>query len=611
MRILALASILPRAENITSSATPFFHLCLSGERQPLTDKNKTDPGNLGKSLDPVYQSVNPSPVRQAGVPLVTRIASLSYKATNEPFLQYKRGSAERQQLDSTMQSMLSQAPFEVPLCIGAEELTSSEAKKQVLPFDHGRTLANYYYATEQQIDQAIAVALKARHSWSRTSFDERAGIFLKAADIISGKRRCEILGSTILGQAKTIFQAEIDAAAELADFLRFNVQFASEALKYQPISTPDAQNRVVYRPNEGFWASIPPFNFTAIGGNLASAPALMGNVVLWKPSDTAVYSNYVVYRIFREAGLPPGVINFVPADGPTFGRVVTRHAQLAGVNFTGSTKTFRHILKEIANNLTNYRGYPRAIGECGGKNYHFVHPSADLEAAAVSTIRSAFEYSGQKCSACSRLYVPVSLWPKLRSLLLEHHRQLKVGSPLDVDTFTSAVIDRAAFDKISGYLNHAKSCPDIEVIAGGGTDDKTGYFIEPTILLTKNPLDKIMKDDIFGPIVCAYLYEDSKVDETLDLLDSTTDYALTGSVFAKDEAFIKKATDRLIDTAGNFYVNVQSTGSVVGQQPFGGARLSGTNDKAGGPQYTLRFTSPISIKTQQLPVASWKQAHML
>ncbi|CAH8610880.1 unnamed protein product [Dicrocoelium dendriticum] len=339
--------------------------------------------------------------------------------------------------------MQSESPFEVPICVADAQLTSADRKKRVLPFDHSRTLAHYYYASEQQLRDAINVALKARETWSRTTFDERAHIFLKAADLVSDKYRLSLLAATMLGQGKTIFQAEIDAAAELADFLRFNVQFASEALRYKPIDTKEANNRLIYRPNEGFWAAISPFNFTAIAGNLPSAPALMGNVVLWKPSDSSIHSNYLIYRVFRESGLPPGVINFVPADGPTFGGVVTKHPLLAGINFTGSTTTFRTILSDIASNLGIYRGYPRTIGECGGKNYHFVHTSADLEAAALGTIRSAFEYSGQKCSACSRLYVPSTVWPKLRTLLLEHHRQLKVGTPLESDTFTSAVIDHA------------------------------------------------------------------------------------------------------------------------------------------------------------------------
>ncbi|KAK4469267.1 hypothetical protein MN116_006836 [Schistosoma mekongi] len=534
-----------------------------------------------------------------------------FKALNEPVLLHKPGSMERHRLDDTLANMKLTAPHHVPICIGSSELLSEHPRKQVWPFEHSETLAHFYYASEEQIKCAIQSCLAARHSWSRTSFDERAKIFLRAADLISDKHRMELLASTILGQAKTIFQAEIDAAAELADFLRFNVQFASEALLYKPINTKDAKNEVVYRPNEGFWAAIPPFNFTAIAGNLASAPALMGNVVIWKPSDTAVYSNYLVYRLFRQAGLPPGVINFVPADGPTFGKIVCEHPQLAGINFTGSTRTFRTILKAIGSNLDKYRGYPRAIGECGGKNYHFIHPSANLEEAALGTIRSSFEYSGQKCSACSRLYVPENLWSKFKHLLLVHYNQLKIGSPLDSDTFTSAVIDHSAFNKISNYLRYASSCPDIEVIAGGRGDDSIGYYIQPTILLTKNPTDKLMKDDIFGPIVCTYLYRENEIEKTLDLIDTTTDYALTGSIFAQDEEFIKYATDRLIDTAGNFYVNVQSTGSVVGQQPFGGARLSGTNDKAGGPQYTLRFTSPLSIKTQIKPIPSWKQAHMV
>ncbi|KAA0190706.1 Aldehyde dehydrogenase 4 family member A1 [Fasciolopsis buskii] len=582
------------------------------------------------------------------------VVSLSYKATNEPIMQHRRGSQERKRLDGTIQSMLQQSPYEVPICIGSEEFTSSTQKKQVLPFDHRRSLANFYYASEQQLKNAITAALKAREIWSRTEFDTRARIFLKAADMISDQNRFQLLASTMLGQAKTIFQAEIDAAAELVDFIRFNVQFASVcSLCPQSISSsPSLFDRMPFVSNPstlpmlriesfidplklGFWAAIPPFNFTAIAGNLASAPALMGNVVLWKPSDSAV--------IFREAGLPPGVINFVPADGSTFGSVITKHPQLAGVNFTGSTRTFRTILKEMSKNLELYRGYPRTIGECGGKNYHLIHPSADVNEAALATIRSAFEYSGQKCSACSRLYVPASLWPKMKSLLLEHHRQLKIGSPLDHDTFTSAVIDQTAFRKISGYLDYAKSCPDIELIAGGNADDSRGYFIEPTILLTKNPTDKVMKypsllhsisligicfptiphsivfrslfrstfqDDIFGPVVCAYVYNDNQIEQVMDLVDSTTDYALTGAIFAKDQKFIQRATDRLLDTTGNFYVNVQSTGSVVGQQPFGGARLSGTNDKAGGPQYVLRFTSPLSIKTQKTPITSWKQQHM-
>ncbi|KAA3672084.1 1-pyrroline-5-carboxylate dehydrogenase, partial [Paragonimus westermani] len=540
------------------------------------------PLNVGKTTPPIWPSVVfrlPCLARRFSRWLVcqsilpcSQVSHLSYKAVNEPVWSHKRGSPERQKLEATLQVMQSTAPHEVPICIGAEQLMSSERMKQ--PFNHSQTISHFYYASTEQISKAIDVALQARESWSRTTFDDRAHIFLKAADLISDKYRFDLLASTMLGQAKTIFQAEIDAAAELADFLRFNVQFASEALSYKPISTADAENRVVYRPTEGFWAAIPPFNFTAIAGNLASAPALMGNTVLWKPSDTAIYSNYLVYNVFREAGLPPGVINFVPADGPTFGSVITRHPQLAGVNFTGSTRTFRTILKEIAKNLDIYRSYPRTIGECGGKNYHLVHQSADLEAAALGTIRSAFEFSGQKCSACSRLYVPSALWPKMRTFLLEHHRQLKVGSPLEPDTFTSAVIDRAAFEKVSGYLDYAKSCADIEIIAGAEADDSQGYFIQPTILLTKNPKDKLMKDDIFGPIVCVYVYDDDKVDEAMDLIDSTTDYALTGSVFAKDNAFVERATTRLIDTVGNLYVNVQSTGSVVGQQPFGGARLS-------------------------------------
>ncbi|KAL3317325.1 Delta-1-pyrroline-5-carboxylate dehydrogenase, mitochondrial [Cichlidogyrus casuarinus] len=523
--------------------------------------------------------------------LISRSLSIRwYKAVNEPVLLHKPGSEERRKLDSELADMLSKAPFN--------------------PFEHGKKLARFSYADKGQIAEAIETAIEARKKWSRVPFEKRAEILLKAADLVSNSYRYKLLAATILGQAKTIFQAEIDAAAEMADFFRFNVQFAYQMLEYSPIDGPDCSNSSLYRPTEGFWAAIPPFNFTAIAGNLATAPILMGNAVLWKPSDTAVLSNYITYTLLLEAGIPEGVINFVPADGPTFGEVVTSHPMLAGINFTGSTKTYRHILKTMANKIELYRGYPKTIGECGGKNFHFVHPSADLAEAALGTVRSAFEYSGQKCSACSRCYVPKGSWDQFRDLLLQHHKQLKLGSPLENDTFTSAVIDKTAFNKIKSYLDYAVSNPKVEVVAGGKYDGSKGYFIEPTILRTDDPKDKLMTDDIFGPVVTVFVYEENRLSEALDLVDSTSDYALTGSIFAKDEQFIKSTKDRLIDCTGNLYINAQSTGSIVGQQPFGGARLSGTNDKAGGPQYVSRFCSPLSIKTQQKPIQHWRQAHM-
>ncbi|KAL7063391.1 hypothetical protein AAHC03_01865 [Spirometra sp. Aus1] len=534
----------------------------------------------------------------------------SFIAINEPIQTYAVKSPEREKLESALQEMKSKAPLTVPICIGSDELTSQEVFTHPFPFDNKQTFVKCHMADEKQVKKAVETCLKARESWFRQPFKQRADVFLKAADLIAGKYRYELLAATMLGQGKTIFQAEIDAAAELADFLRFNVQFAEAALDYKPLSTEDCYNQVIYRPTEGFWAALPPFNFTAIAGNLASAPALMGNAVIWKPSPSAVYSNYVVFKILLEAGLPPGVINFVPADGPKFGSVITREPTLAGINYTGSTQVFKILLKAIAQNMDLYNTYPRTVGECGGKNYHFVHPSANTTDVALATLRSAFEYSGQKCSACSRLYVPASLWGSIRDMLVELMSKVKVGSPLEKETFTSAVIDANAFKKVSGYIDYAKGCPDLQLIAGGGCDDSVGYYIQPTFYKTNDPHNKLMLDDIFGPVLTAFVYEDNKLDEAMDLVDKTSVYGLTGSVFAQDEEFIAKFADRMIDSVGNLYINTQSTGSVVGNQPFGGARLSGTNDKAGGPHYVLRFTSPIAIKTQRAPLSSWKQIHM-
>merc|ERR1719471_2502196 len=416
----------------------------------------------------------------------------------------------------------------------------------------------------------------------------------------------------MLGQAKTVIQAEIDAAAEMIDFFRFNAFFGKELLKYQPISEkPESTlNLMRYRSLEGFIASVTPFNFTAIAGNLAYTPCIMGNVTLWKPSDTAILSNYLIYKIFREAGFPEGLVNFLPSDGPVFGKVVTSHNELAAINFTGSVPTFQWLWKAVGQNLDNYTGFPKLIGECGGKNYHFVHPTADVDSVVTSSTRSAFEYQGQKCSACSRMYVPESLWPKVKEGLAETQKSLKVGTPLEFDTFMSAVIDGKSFARIKSYIDHAKSGPNTKIVAGGTYDDSVGYFVQPTVVETSSTEDRIFKEEIFGPVVTAFVYPDSQTEAMLGHVVKDTPYALTGAIFSQDQAFADAATEKLKGSAGNFYVNDKSTGSVVGQQPFGGARLSGTNDKAGGPHYMLKWASPQAVKQTFVPLPSVSYPYM-
>ncbi|XP_064642543.1 delta-1-pyrroline-5-carboxylate dehydrogenase, mitochondrial-like [Lineus longissimus] len=533
---------------------------------------------------------------------------LKYTCENEPVLDYLAGSEERKNLEAALKKY--EGVTEVPICIGDEEIKTSDIRHQVAPFDHQRKVAKFHYATPAIVQKGIDSCMSARKDWEATPIEKRAEIFLKAADLIAGKYRGEILATTMLGQGKTIVQAEIDAAPELIDFLRFNVMFAAKNLTYTPISTERYIDTLRYRGMEGFWAAVSPFNFTAIGGNLSGTPALMGNVVMWKPSDTAVLSNYLVYRIYREAGLPPGVINFVTADGPVFGNAVTASPDLCGVNFTGSVKTFQHLWKQVGMNLEKYKTYPRLIGECGGKNYHFVHKSADTESVINGTIKSGFEFGGQKCSACSRIYVPESKWAEVKDGLIARHKQIKLGSPLEQDSYLSAVIDDKAFGRIKSYIDHAKTAPDLTVIAGGKYDDSKGYYVEPTIVESKNPREKIMQEEIFGPVVTAYVYPDNEWREILDVINTTSPYGLTGSVYAQDEGVVNEAVESLKQTAGNFYINDQSTGSVVGQQPFGGARLSGTNDKAGGPHYVLKFCSPQSIKRTVVPVTEWKYPYM-
>lgn len=534
-----------------------------------------------------------------------------FTVKNEPILEYLNDSSERKHLNDALKNV-SENVEEIPIIIGDEKFTSNDVRYQVMPHNHKKKIAKFYYANSNLIKKAIQVSKKAQLEWDLVPLKERVSIWMKAANLMATKYRMELNATTMAGQSKTVIQAEIDSAAELIDFFRFNAYFAQELTRYQPISTNPkvTLNSLRYRGLDGFVAAISPFNFTAIGGNLAFTPALMGCAVLWKPSDTALLSNWTIFKVMKEAGVPPGVVNFIPTDGPVFGDTITSSPFLAGINFTGSVPTFNRLWMQVGQNINSYQNYPRLIGECGGKNYHFIHPSADLVSVVNGTLRSAFEYCGQKCSACSRLYVPVSLWSKIREGLLEIRDTLKVGDVSEFDSFMSAVIDKKAFDQIKGYIEFAKNSPDLQIIAGGGYDDSIGYFIQPTIVQTKNPKNKIITEEIFGPVLTVYVYKDSEVDTTLELIGSSTPYALTGAVFAQDESFLKTALDKLKYTAGNFYVNDKSTGSVVAQQPFGGSRMSGTNDKAGGPHYVLRWATPQSIKETFVPLTEVKYRYM-
>lgn len=530
---------------------------------------------------------------------------------NEPILDYLPGSEERRALECALKETASKCE-DIPIIIGGEEFRTKDVRYQVMPHNHSKKIAKFYYATPDLIKKAIDTSAKAQKCWDSVPLRERIDIYHKAADMMSSEYRQKLNAATMLGQAKITIQAEIDSSAELIDFMRFNAYFAKEATKYQPISEDPSVtlNSMRYRGLEGFVAAISPFNFSAIGGNLAYAPALMGCSTLWKPSDTAILSNYTIFKIMTEAGMPSGVVNFVPADGPVFGSAITQSPHLAGINFTGSVPTFNWLWTEVGKNINKYINFPRLIGECGGKNYHFIHPSADVTTAVNSTIRSAFEYSGQKCSACSRAYIAESIWNKMKPKMLEVRDQLKVGDVTEYDTFMSAVIDKAAFKRIKGYIEHAKKSDKLEIIGGGKCDDSKGYFVEPTIVITKDPYEKIFREEIFGPVLSIFVYKDKDLDEALELIGKSTPFALTGAVYAQDREFLESALEKLKDTAGNFYINDKSTGAVVGQQPFGGARMSGTNDKAGGPHYVLRWASPQSIKETFVPTDSWSYPYM-
>jgi len=504
-------------------------------------------------------------------------------------------------LEKCLQEMQSSV-HEVPILIGGKEYWTDEVRYQRMPFEHERKLAKFSYANQELIEKACETALEAGKEWDLTPAEQRAELFERAADLVSGKYRPLLNAATMLGQAKVVKQAEIDSAAELADFFRFNSYYMRMLPKWlQPKSTDVEKNHLELRALDGFVAAISPFNFTAIGGNLVGAPALMGNSLVWKPSDTAIYSGYLIMKLLQEAGLPVGVINFVPSEGLDFGRLITANSRLAGVHFTGSLMTFQWLWSEIGLNIKRYESFPRLIGECGGKNYHLIHVSANIEVAAAQTIRSAFEYSGQKCSACSRLYVPASKWAEMRRILVEKVSSLKVGPPTDFSSYTSAVIDEAAFRRIESYLNFARTIGhEVKVVHGGQTNSEIGYYIEPTILETTNPRNRLMLEEIFGPVMTVFVYQDHKLDETMDLINENP-FSLTGAIFAQDEQFLARAKRRLRMSAGNMYINDKSTGAVVGQQPFGGSKHSGTNDKAGGPYNLMRWTNQQTVKRNLSP----------
>ncbi|KAL8387793.1 hypothetical protein RB595_009670 [Gaeumannomyces hyphopodioides] len=529
------------------------------------------------------------------------------KVANEPNQHYAKGSAQREGLTAALEALKSKGPLEVPIVVGGKEIKTSSTGTQVNPADHKTVIATYSKASPEDVSRAIDSALAAKASWASLPFHDRAAIFLKAADLISTKYRYEIMAATMLGQGKNAWQAEIDSAAELCDFLRFNVQYAEELYAQQPQhNSPGVWNRVEYRPLEGFVYAVSPFNFTAIAGNLPGAPALLGNVVVWKPSDFAIGSNWLLYNILLEAGLPRDVVQFVPGDPEEVTKVALSHRQFAALHYTGSTAVFRKLYGQVGAGVGEgrYVSYPRIVGETGGKNFHVVHSSADVDNAAVQTVRGAFEYQGQKCSATSRLYAPKSLWPQLKQRLVEETEKLKIGDPGDHSNFVGPVIHKASFKKLSGVIDEAKSDSKLKLLTGGKYDGSKGYFVHPTIYETTDPHHKLLSTELFGPVLTAYVYDDTGADpaaafgEVCKLVDSTSEYGLTGSVFAADRAAVRFAEEALRGSAGNFYVNCKSTGAVVGQQPFGGGRASGTNDKAGSQNLLGRFVSVRTIKEE-------------
>lgn len=528
---------------------------------------------------------------------------------NEPIYTYTEGTPERQALEKELEKQ-SNTPIEIPLIIGGKEVKTGDIAKVVSPHNHQNVIATYHQAGEKEVQMAIDAALEAHKQWSVMSWVERVSIVLKAAELISKKYRYLINAATMVGQGKNAFQAEIDAVCETVDFIRFNAHYVSEIYNDQPHSEIGNLNRVEYRPLEGFVFAITPFNFTAIASNLALSPALLGNTVVWKPATTALLSNYYLMKIYQEAGMPDGVINFIPGPGAPIGNQVLKHKDLAGIHFTGSNGTFNHLWRSVANNLENYRSYPRVVGETGGKDFIFVHPSAHVDEVATAMVRGAFEYQGQKCSAASRAYIPESLWPELKKKIGRNMRLIKKGDVKDFCNFVNAVIDDKAFKNITSYIEKARASSEAEIIEGGTYDDSVGYFIDPTIILTTNPHFLTMEEEIFGPVLTVYVYKDEEFEQTLELCNQTSPYGLTGSIFSKDRYATVKACQVLRYGAGNFYINDKPTGAVVGQQPFGGSRQSGTNDKAGSYLNLLRWISPRTIKETFLPATDFRYPFM-
>ena len=526
---------------------------------------------------------------------------------NDPNLTYAPGTPERAELKARLASMASET-VDIPIIIGGKEIRTATTEKSVMPHKHGHVMGHFHKATADHVRQAVDAALVARKEWSSWSFEDRAAVFLRAAELLTTTWRSTIVAATMLGQSKTAYQAEIDAASELVDFWRFNVAFAQDLLSEQPSSNHAIWNQMEYRPLEGFVYAISPFNFTAIGGNLAGAPALMGNTVVWKPAGTAMLSNYYVMKLLEAAGLPPGVINFVPGNAVEISNVLLDHPELAGIHFTGSTAVFNSMWQRVGQNLGKYRGYPRLVGETGGKNFIVVHASADPQEVAVAAVRGAFEFQGQKCSAASRMYVPKSRWHDIRDRMVAMMKDIKMGDVRDFRNFMGAVIDKKAFDKIGGYIDDAKK--NAKVIQGGGYKGDEGYFIEPTLVEASDPAYRLMCEEIFGPVLSVYVYDDAKWAETLEIVDRTSPYALTGAVFARDRAAVREASSALKNAAGNFYINDKPTGAVVGQQPFGGGRASGTNDKAGSKMNLVRWVSMRTIKENFAPPTDYKYPFM-
>ena len=525
---------------------------------------------------------------------------------NEPVLSYGPGSPEREAQLAEYERMLNQEPVSVPMVIGGRNVTTDDHRPLTPPHDHQRVIGHAHFGTADHVRAAIDAALEARTGWAALSWEQRASIFLRAAEMLAGPWRTRINAATMLGQGKNLHQAEIDAACEFIDFLRFNCHFAQEIYAQQPESAPGIWNRLEYRALEGFVFAITPFNFTAIAGNLPISAALMGNVVVWKPSDEQIYSAHVIMELLHEAGLPEGVINLVTVDGPVAGDVVFNHPDFSGLHFTGSTGVFRHLWKTIGENIANYKTYPRIVGETGGKDFILAHRSANADEVVTGIVRGAFEFQGQKCSAASRVYLPDNLWPEIQEKLVAEVGTLKVGTPGDPTNFVGAVISRRSFDKIQGYIDFARNSDDAEILCGGGCDDSVGYFVEPTVVLAKTPHFKTMEEEIFGPVVTLYVYPTDDFDAALEMVDSTSEYALTGAVFARERYAIDDAMRALENAAGNFYINDKPTGAVVGQQPFGGARGSGTNDKAGSYLNLLRWVSPRTIKETLTPPRNYR-----